>query len=55
MQECRKSIKTISRELCTDRDTAYAMILMTAMLMDLDPADPEVVDMILQDYGDDVA
>ena len=32
-------------------ETAYAMMLMTAALMDMNPDDDEVVHLILQDCG----
>ena len=51
---CRKSIRKLMRLLCTDAETAYAMMLMTAMMMDLSTDDPEVVDMILTDCNVEV-
>ena len=38
-------------EIGVDIETAYAMILMTAAMMDLRPEDDEVVHIILQDCG----
>ena len=48
-KRCRQSIRTIVNEVGTSAETAYAMMLMTAMLMDLKPEDDEVLHMILQD------
>ena len=50
-KRCRKSIHTIVNEVGASEETAYAMMLMTAMLMDLHPEDEEVLEMILQDCG----
>ena len=47
----RKNIRKLMSMLCTDADTAYAMIVMTATLMDLNPEDDEVLHMIFQDCG----
>jgi len=48
-KECRWSIKTVAKELHTDYETAYAMIALNALLMDLYPSDVVVVRMILDD------
>ena len=48
---CRKSIRTLMNEIGTSAETAYAMMLMTATLMDLNPGDDEVVHLVLQDCG----
>jgi len=48
---CRKNIRTIVNEIGASVETAYAMMLMTAMLMDLRPEDDEVTEMILKDCG----
>jgi len=48
---CRASIKRLVGEIGMSVDTAYAMMLMTAALMDLHPEDDAVVHMILQDCG----
>ena len=50
-KRCRKSIHTIVNEVGASEEPAYAMMLMTAMLMDLHPEDEEVLEMILQDCG----
>jgi len=50
-KKCRKSIKRIVEEVGASIETAYAMLLMTALLMDLRPEDDEVVRIILQDCG----
>ena len=52
--KCRKNIRRLMQMLCTDAETAYAMMLMTAMMMDLSTDDPEVVDMILTDCNVEV-
>lgn len=46
-----KNVRTLSRRLNADEETAYAMMLMTAALMDLRPEDDDVVRMILCDCG----
>ena len=46
---CRKNIKRLVSMLCTDEQTAYAMMLMTATLSDLDPGDDRVAELILID------
>lgn len=46
---CRHGIRTLSELLCTDYQTAYSMMLLTAALMDLYPGDQRVIDMILKD------
>lgn len=48
---CRKNIHTIVDEVGASEETAYAMMLMTATLMDLNPEDDEVLHMIFQDCG----
>lgn len=50
-ERCEKNIRILSKRLGADAETAYAMILMTATLMDLRPEDDEVVRMILCDCG----
>lgn len=51
---CRKNIRRLVNRLSTDCDTAYAMILLTATLMDLTPEDPKVAEMVLNDCGLDI-
>lgn len=48
---CRKNIHTIVNEIGASEETAYAMMLMTATLMDLRPEDEEVARIILHDCG----
>lgn len=50
-KKCRASIRKISEETGICIETAYAMMLMTAALMDLRPEDDEVVNLILKDCG----
>ena len=50
-KNCRKSIRILRNEIGASEDTAYAMMLLTATLMDLRPEDDEVLDMILKDCG----
>lgn len=47
----RRNISILCDRLCVDQETAYAMLLMTAALMDLHPEDKEVLRMVLQDCG----
>ena len=51
---CRKNILLLMNEIGTGPETAYAMLLMTAMLMDLRPEDDEVTEIILKDCGVEV-
>ena len=53
-RNCRKGIKTLVNEVGMSIETAYAMMLMTALLMDLRPEDDEVIDIILKDCGVEV-
>lgn len=48
---CRKNISRIVNAIGVSVETAYAMMLLTATLMDLHPEDAEVSDMILEDCG----
>ena len=50
-KHCRKNIHRIVSAIGACPETAYAMLLMTAMLMDLRPEDEQVADMILEDCG----
>ena len=47
--EVQLNIKRLMDMLNTEAQTAYAMMLLTASLADLDPSDPEVLLMILDD------
>lgn len=46
---CKANIKTIISAVDTEIKTAYSMILLTATLMDLNPEDPKVAEIILED------
>ena len=48
---CRRNIKRIMSNIGVSVETAYAMMLLTATLMDLRPEDEAVSDMILDDCG----
>lgn len=48
---CRKNINRVVNATGVSVETAYAMMLLTATLMDLRPEDSEVSDMILEDCG----
>ena len=50
-RKCMKGIQILTDTVGMSPDIAYAMMLMTAALMDLQPEDDEVVRMILQDCG----
>ena len=50
-KKCRPSIRRIMNAVGAAPETAYAMMLMTAALMDLHPEDERVADMILEDCG----
>ena len=51
---CRRNIRKLTSMLCTDAETAFAMMLMTAALMDLDPGDDKVAELILIDCNVEV-
>ena len=48
-RRCRKNINRLMYMLSTDAETAYNMMRMTAVLMDLDIDDDKVVSLILMD------
>lgn len=48
-EQYRRAVRKILAEVNTDEDTAMAMILLTATLMDLCPWDPEVADIVISD------
>lgn len=50
-KKCRKNIHRVVDAVGMSIETAYMMMLMTAALMDLDPGDDKVADMILEDCG----
>ena len=50
-KNCRKNINRIVDATGNSIETAYAMMLLTAALMDLCPEDDKVADMILEDCG----
>lgn len=50
-KKCRWNIHRLMDEIGVPAETAYGMILLTAALMDLDPEDEQVTDMILEDCG----
>ena len=54
-ENCQWSVKTVSEKLKTDYETAYAMIVLNALLMDLYPSDTVVVRIILEDAKRDPA
>ena len=53
-KKCRKSLHLLVNEIGVSIETAYAMMLMTATLMDLHLEDDEVVNIILKDCGIEV-
>lgn len=50
-KRCSRNLHRIVDATGASVETAYGMMLMTAMLMDLHPEDEEVADMILEDCG----
>lgn len=46
---CRSSISALAKTLSINAETAYAMLLMTAALMDLDPGDDLTLRTVLAD------
>ena len=49
-----KGIRELVDRLCTTPETAYRMMLMTALLMDLNPEDDRVIELILLDCNVEV-
>ena len=54
-RKCHRNIRRLCTVLCTDAETAYAMILLTAVLADLHPEDEQVVGMIMDDCNVEVS
>lgn len=50
-KSCRKNLKRLMSATGISVETIYAMMLMTAALMDLHPEDNEVAEIILEDCG----
>lgn len=50
-KKCRKNMRILMDEIGVCAETAYAMMMLTAALMDLSPEDEKVADMILKDCG----
>ena len=48
-ENCRPSIKAISKALHTDYETAYTMMILEACQYDMHPYDKAVADMIIND------
>ena len=48
---CKEQVKQVSKALHMDEDTAYACIAMYSILTDLSPADPELIQMVIDEYG----
>lgn len=48
---CKAGIQRITRTVSVDTESAYAMMLMVSLLMDLPPEDEKVVQIILHDCG----
>lgn len=49
--ECKKNVEAVSDALNIDGDTAYALISLYAVLMDLSTSDAKVAQMIFEDNG----
>ena len=54
-KRCSRNVRLVATELMVDAETAYAMLLLEATLMDLKPEDPETADMVIADAGPVVA
>ena len=50
-KRCRENICRLVNNIGVSVETAYAMMMLTATLMDLRPEDKQVADMILEDCG----
>ena len=50
-ESCKRLIRKITSAVPVSEDMAYSMMLMTAALMDLQPDDDAVAQMILEDCG----
>ena len=46
---CRQAIRKVAKRLKTDYETAYAMICLKAVMMDLKPSDAIVSDTLIRD------
>lgn len=46
-----KAVRRVSDAIGTDPETAYTIILLTALLTDLNPRDERVIETIISDYG----
>lgn len=44
----RNSVRKVSKKLKTDYATAYRMLLLEALLYDMNPADAEVADQVIE-------
>lgn len=50
-ETCKEQVKQVSKALHMDEDTAYACIAMYSILTDLSPTDPELIQMVIDEYG----
>lgn len=50
-ERCRKNVRRVMNAMSVDECTAYSMLMMTALLMDLYSEDDAVLEMTLQDCG----
>lgn len=48
-EKYRQNIRTVMQAVRTDAETTMTVMLMTAALMDLNPEDPKVAEIILDD------
>lgn len=48
-ESCRANIRILCDEIGISPETAYAMMLMTATLMDMHPWDKKVAEIVLKD------
>ena len=52
-ENCRQSVRAVAMLLNTDYTTAYFTILAEAVMADIDPADPEIPEIIAR-YNNDL-
>ena len=50
-ERCEPNARRLVHRMGVNEDEAYAMMLLTAVLMDLNPDDDAVIEMILRDSG----
>ena len=50
-ESCARQVKEVSAAIGVDEDTAYAYIAMCSIMTDLSTTDPELVRVVISEYG----